>query len=112
LRWHNPALELKSIPITIAGFTLSTGPATSSTGQVLGFAYTNLGTTGDEVQLTYTVGQPGLSAVTVTELLSPVHAGVAGSCSGPSNGASSPALTLAGTNYAFEPVSTVPALSR
>ena len=98
-----------SIPVTIIGFTLSTGPATSPTGQVLGFAYTNLGTTGDDVQLTYTIGQAGLSAVTLTELLCPVPAGVAVSCSGASNAASSPSVTLAGTNYAFEPVSTAPA---
>ena len=47
--------------------------------------------------------------MTMTELLCPVPAGVTGSCGGASNGANSASVTLVGTNYAFEPVSTDPA---
>jgi hypothetical protein len=106
----------------IPNWTLATGPATSSTGLVLDFAYTNLGTTGDDFQLTFDV-MPGIGSetltagpsVTVTELICSVATGAGGSCPGtvltqnPSFGASNGGssfsnVTLAGTDFVFKDI--------
>jgi hypothetical protein len=110
-----------TVPTPVTDFSVSTGPATSATAYLLGFAYTDLAGTGDDFLLEFQISPGVLSAslsagpaVSVTEILCAVPTGAGGACStgalnttvlSASNGSTSASnVTLAGTDYVFKDV--------
>jgi hypothetical protein len=110
-----------TVPTPVTNFSVSLGPSTSASGLILGLAYTDLDTNGDDFTVTYQIS-PGVNfatvgagpAVSVTELLCSVPTTGAGSCPGTvlntstlgaSNGSSSASsVTVAGTDYVFKDI--------